>query len=157
MKIKKIISISLFSLLSIVTIAQKHNQYKVRKLNTCQLHRCMLIEDKKEFINNHIQLTPDESKVVWKLYEQREESINHSRDIIRLAINTKHNEAYEYDKTVNLILKENENILNTRNNFYIQLKKILPSEKIIAFMKAEKDFKHQLIKQMECRRSKKGK
>lgn len=157
MKIKKIISLSLLCLISLVTLAQKHNHYKVRKLNTCQLHRCMLIEDKKEFINNSIQLSPEEAKAVWKLYEQREESINHSRDIIRLAINTKHTEAYEYDKTVNLILKENENILTTRNNFYIQLKKILPSEKIISFMKAEKEFKHQLIKQMECRRKGKGK
>lgn len=140
-----------------VTVAQTHSHYKVRKLNTCKLHRCMLIEDKIEFINQSIQLTAEESEVVWKLYEQREESINHSRDIIELAIKTKHKEAYEYEKTVNLILKENENILNSRNNFYIELKKTLSPEKIISFMKAEKDFKRQLIKQMECRRSKKEK
>lgn len=108
------------------------------------------------FITNKLNLTPEEAKSFWpayNMYENEMETNRINRKKERQSI--KNDFINSSDSEVSMFIDDE---LNFRQNeieiikkHYAQFKKILPIKKVALLMKAEDDFKRELLKQLQER------
>jgi hypothetical protein len=104
------------------------------------------------FITNFINLTPDEAKGFWPVYNQYVES---QKAIKKNAKSTKEIDDLtesEADKLIIVSVEKDAKLLDLKKEYIQKLKKVLPSKKIAKLYEAEQEFKGELINAIKERR-----
>jgi hypothetical protein len=103
------------------------------------------------FITKRLNLTPDEAKVFWPVYNKYTDELEALRknkvdfdniDFTNLS-------AEEADKKGKEIFAFKQSELDLQKKYYAEFKKVLPAQKVLLLMKAENDFKRQLVKMLQ--------
>ncbi|HYV93716.1 MAG TPA: hypothetical protein VE978_18215 [Chitinophagales bacterium] len=106
------------------------------------------------FITNQLQLTPEEAKAFWpvyNLYHAEVEALrkNHVTELLSAKVNF---ESYTDDQVSKLIDDEMEyrqKELDIQRKYNPEFKKVLPVKKVAKFYRAEQQFKINLIRDMQ--------
>lgn len=109
------------------------------------------------FITERLNLTADEAKVFWPIYNKFTEELK------KLRLSTKGKITEEMADMPNMNDTEAEKVLADMVNFKIneaelikkyaaEFKKVLPIKKVVLLFKAENDFKRELLKQLANRK-----
>jgi len=105
------------------------------------------------YITKELDLTPDEAKVFWPVYNEYEakrhelrKSFNNSDDFHRMDID-KLTEKEATQILDNQII-EAQNYLDLRKEYHAKFKAILPAVKVLKLYDAERDFQKMLIDKM---------
>ena len=109
------------------------------------------------FITERLNLTADEAKVFWPVYNKFTEELK------KLRLSTKGKITEEMADMPNMNDTEAEKVLADMVNFKIneaelikkysaEFKKVLPIKKVVLLFKAENDFKRELLKQLANRK-----
>lgn len=108
---------------SSLAIAQKQKGEKIQAL-------------KIAFLTQRLQLTADEAKTFWPVYNDYESELK------KLRMN----------KSTNSVLENEQKLLNIRKKFNPKFGKILGSERANNLFKAEREFRNILITRLKNRR-----
>jgi hypothetical protein len=108
------------------------------------------------FITKKLNLTSDEAKVFWPVYNKYTDELealrkNNKVDLENIDYSTL--TAEEADKKGKEFFAFKQAELDMQKKYYTEFKKVIPSQKVILLMKAENDFKKQLIKLLQERRA----
>ncbi|ATA76120.1 conserved exported hypothetical protein [Capnocytophaga canimorsus] len=105
------------------------------------------------YITEKIDLTPQEAKAFWPIYNKYSDKIHelHNGGLgkCRKTASEKGNQLSEKE-ALELIEKEEEinlEIVKTSKEMNLQLLKVISAKKIVLLKQAEKEFRHRLIKQ----------
>ncbi len=119
-------------------------------------------QDKKEqieamkvaFITRKLELTPEEAKVFWPIYDQHQNEIQTLRDNRRKAerqaretIDTMSEKDIENVVDGEIVFRQAE--LDILKKYNPQYKKVLPMKKVAKLYKAEEDFKRELLHKIQ--------
>lgn len=107
---------------------------------------------KVAFFTEKLQLTTEESKAFWPLYNEfeqaREELRNkYERGNKRLELLSDE----ELEKHLDDQLKMEEEMVQLRRKFYQRFKQVLPIRKVAMLQKVENEFKRELLKELRRR------
>lgn len=109
-------------------------------------------QKKIEFIQQRVQLTPEEAKQFWPLYNEYEEKrwdlMKASRQTFKQDRGLKGRNANYAEMTENMI---NFDLIRAQlaKTYYERFKKILPPEKLFQYYVADKEFKEWLLKDIQ--------
>lgn len=109
--------------------------------------------EREVFYTEELQLTPEESKIFWPLYNQfkaDERNLNAeyrpNKKVELLADN-------EVDQQINNLIELESKRFELQKNFYTKLRKVLPARKVLLFVRAEENFKRHLLNKILKRRA----
>lgn len=101
---------------------------------------------KREYMAQHLGLSPVQSRVFWPIYDQYQRDLD---DVLSLrrANNTSvdPNGADQFDRELNYQQK----ITATQKHYYHEFSKIMPPEKASQVFKIERDFKFELLRRLK--------
>lgn len=101
---------------------------------------------KKEYMAQHLGLSPAQSQKFWPMYDQYQNDLD---DVLSLrrANNTEvePNGADQFDRELNYQQK----ITATQKHYYSEFSKIMPPEKAGQVFKIERDFKFELLRRLK--------
>lgn len=109
-------------------------------------------QKKIEFIQQRVQLTPEEAKQFWPLYNEYEEKrwdlMKASRQTFKQDRGLKGRNTNYAEMTENMI---NFDLIRAQlaKTYYERFKKILPPEKLFQYYVADKEFKEWLLKDIQ--------
>jgi len=108
------------------------------------------------FITTKLNLTPDEAKVFWPVYNQYSDKLQEVRKKRREDIkDTKQNFDTMSDKDVEASIDNNFSLrqkeLDIQKEFNEKFKKVLPMKKVAKLYAAEEQFKMELLKKLQDR------
>jgi len=145
MKKVKMVVLSVFFLSSMVLMAQpngfskqKTEEYKSKKI---------------AYITTTMNLTPEEAQVFWPIYNEnsakKDEMLVSMREY-RGALTDKYDELTEEQAKEAIVyfqehMKEMNALVIENQNKYLE---VLPAKKVLLLMKAEKDFRRQMLKKL---------
>ncbi|WP_459212658.1 hypothetical protein [Aquimarina rhabdastrellae] len=128
-------------------------------------HRERVNAYKIAYLTDELNLTTKEAQGFWPLYNDHQKQLNainkKERDLIH-----KYRKKNRGKETIENISENDATLFIThhleiekqkfesKNSFIIALKEVLPSKKIIHYIKAEKDFRRQLMKIFREKRKK---
>lgn len=128
-------------------------------LRAQELRNTDRIESEKiAFFTRHLNLTPDEAKDFWPVYneftQKRAELNKEKSEVIRQlnqSLKTMSEKELEEggDKIVDLTFKEAE----LAKDYHKEFKKVLPPAKVVRLYQVEKQFRQILLEQLRNRRS----
>jgi hypothetical protein len=158
-KIKKI-ALALLFIVPIATYAQPEKPppppEKPRKAERREEHKEDIESMRIAFLTTKLNLTPDEAKVFWPVYNQYSDKLQEVRKKRREDIkDTKQNFDSMSDKDVessidnNFSLRQKE--LDIQKEFNEKFKKVLPMKKVAKLYAAEEQFKMELLKKLQER------
>ena len=106
------------------------------------------------FITNQLQLTPEEAKVFWPVYNKYHAEVealrkNHVTELLSAKVNF---DSYTDDQVSKLIDDEmdyRQKELDIQRKYNPEFKKVLPVKKVAKFYRAEQQFKINLIREMQ--------
>jgi len=108
---------------------------------------------KVSFITQKLNLTPEEARIFWPVYNQYETELDVLRkkrkdEKVSMDDVTKINER-ELEKLVDgeVVFRQQE--LDVIKKYHVQFKKILPIKKVALLYKAQEDYKKELLKQIQ--------
>ena len=105
------------------------------------------------FLTKRLELTPDEAKKFWPVYNQASDEIEKLRE----ARMKQHREMKEkkdqltdkdYEKIVDNEISYRQQELDIMKKYSNQYKQLLPMKKVAALYKAEEEFKRELLQRM---------
>ena len=111
------------------------------------------------FLTKRLELTPDEAKKFWPVYNQASDEIEKMRE----ARMKQHREMREkkdeltdkdYEKIVDNEITFRQQELDILKKYSNQYKQLLPMKKVAALYKAEEDFKRELLHRMRDKQKK---
>lgn len=108
------------------------------------------------YISERLQLTPDEAKMFWPVYNKLEAEVKELRKKYRIRDEEEDMETMseeEAEKKLNELIAFKEAQLNLAKKYQTELKKVLPSKKVLLLYRAEEDFKRELLKRIRERRA----
>ncbi len=112
---------------------------------------------KVAFLTRKLDLTPDEAKVFWPVYNQYQDEL----DVLRENHRKQRREAKEemdgmsdkeLEKLVDGEIQFRQNELDVIKKYNSQFKSVLPMKKVARLHRAEEDFKRELIQRIQERR-----
>jgi hypothetical protein len=138
---KYIYLVAIIATISLNAMAQKGERLEAMKIG---------------FITERLNLSSDEAKIFWPVYNKFTE------DLKKLRQSTKGKIAEEMDEMPAMTDAEAEKVLNDMVSFKIneaellkkyatEFKKVLPVKKVVLLFKAENDFKRELLKKLAQR------
>ncbi len=138
---KYIYLVAIFATISLNAMAQKGERLETMKIG---------------FITERLNLSSDEAKVFWPVYNK------FTDDMKKLRQSSKGKISEEMADMPAMTDAEAEKVLNDMVNFKIQeadllkkyaaeFKKVLPVKKVVLLFKAENDFKRELLKKLSQR------
>ncbi len=138
---KYIYLVAIFATISLNAMAQKGERLETMKIG---------------FITERLNLSSDEAKVFWPVYNK------FTDDMKKLRQSSKGKISEEMADMSAMTDAEAEKVLNDMVNFKIQeadllkkyaaeFKKVLPVKKVVLLFKAENDFKRELLKKLSQR------
>jgi hypothetical protein len=107
------------------------------------------------FITKEVNLTIEESKLFWPVYNKYRDELeairnNNKVDLDNIDYSKLSDEEAEKKAKEIFALKQAE--LDIQKKYYTEFKKVLPTAKVLRLMKADADFKKQLVKLLQERR-----
>ena len=109
------------------------------------------------FLTDRLNLTPEEAKTFWPVYNMYSDDLDKLRkdrreNIINARENFDDMSDADLEKTVDneIIFRQNE--LEILKKYHPQFKKILPIKKVAKLYKSEEDFKRRLLDMIQDRR-----
>lgn len=141
MKIIKLIYLLVFWLIAVTAVSQ--NESKRDKIEALRV----------SFISQKVNFTTQEAQVFWPLYNEYQDKIVATRKAFRQQYNKNTNYNFATDKeaetylNAELTLKQRE--LDYYKEYQEKFKKIIPVKKIALLLKAEEEFKKELIKNIK--------
>lgn len=117
---------------------------------------------KVAFITNALELTPDESAAFWPLYNEHEkkknELMNAMKSYRRDLIDQKTDLSEEQAREALVFFQENMNSVHQLEiEYQNKYLKVISARKVLSLMKAEKDFRRELLKKLGERRERRFK
>jgi hypothetical protein len=119
-------------------------------------------ENKKEeietmkvaFITRKLNLTPDEARAFWPLYNQYQDELDNIRGKRREDLRAVRDEFVsmsdkEVEKYVENELNYKQAELDLLKKYHILFKKIMPVRKVALLYRAEEDFKRELLRRIQ--------
>ena len=141
MKIVKLIYLLVFWLIAVTAVSQ--NESKRDKIEALRV----------SFISQKVNFTTQEAQVFWPLYNEYQDKIVATRKAFRQQYNKNTNYNFATDKeaetylNAELTLKQKE--IDYYKEYQEKFKKIIPVKKIALLLKAEEEFKKELIKNIK--------
>lgn len=101
------------------------------------------------FITKRLDLTVDEAKLFWPVYNKYQDELetlrkNNKADLDNIDFSKL--TADEADAKAREMIGQKQAELDVQKKYYGEFKKVIPPQKVLMLMKAEKDFKAQLVK-----------
>ena len=105
---------------------------------------------KVAFITSRMQLSPDEAKVFWPVYDQYEKQIHGLREAHRANVRSKGKDLdalsdVEVEALIDEEMEIKEEELEVRKKMHTELKKLVGPRKVAMLYKAEKEFHRELL------------
>ena len=102
------------------------------------------------FITERLNLTPEEAKVFWPVYNKYQdelESVRKSRreNLINAKMNFDEMSDKDVDKAIETEISSRQNELDLLKKYHPQFKQVLPIKKVAKLYRAEEDFKRKLL------------
>jgi Spy/CpxP family protein refolding chaperone len=109
------------------------------------------------FLTEKINLTSDEAKVFWPIYNKYQDELDQLRKSRRDNLeNAKKNfdemSDKDVEKTIDAELAFRQNELNVVKKYNPEFKKVLPMKKVAKLYRAEEDFKRKLLEMLQERK-----
>jgi len=112
---------------------------------------------KVAFITERVGLTSEEAQQFWPIYNEHEETLEHMRRKERMELHA------DISRAQDLSTNESEKLLDNlfalqfekqkaERDFLSKLRTVIPAKKVLLLVKAEEDFKRQMIQQFRKRR-----
>jgi len=106
------------------------------------------------FITHELQLTPDEAKVFWPVYNKYNDEMNVLRkdratELLSAKINFDSMSDDEVSKLIDNELNSRQKEIDIQRKYTVEFKKVLPVKKVAKLYRAEQMFKISLIKDMK--------
>jgi len=120
------------------------------------------IKDKIEaqriaFITKELDLTPEESKKFWPLYnEYRKNEISIRKSSGMHKLDPDNMTESEANEAIKMDIDKEERLLQNRKMFVQKFKEIIPARKIVKLNQTERMFKEQILDQIRERRPMRG-
>ncbi len=101
------------------------------------------------FITKRLDLTVEEAKQFWPVYNKYQDELealrrNNKTDLDNIDFSKM--SADEADAKAKEMIAQKQAELDVQKKYYGEFKKVIPPQKVLMLMKAEKDFKAQLVK-----------
>jgi formate dehydrogenase maturation protein FdhE len=112
---------------------------------------------KVAFITEQVGLTSEEAQQFWPIYNKHEEILENLRRKERMELHTNISRAQELSTNESEKLLDNLLALQfekqkAERDFLSKLRTVIPAKKVLLLVKAEEDFKRQMIQQFRKRR-----
>lgn len=109
------------------------------------------------FLTDRLELTPEEAKTFWPVYNKYSDELEQLRkgrreNIINARENFDDMSDAELEKTVDNEILFRQNEIDLLKKYHPQFKKILPIRKVAKLYKAEEEFKRKLLEMLKERR-----
>ncbi len=102
------------------------------------------------FITDRLGLTPDESAAFWPRFNAHQEKVRKLKKQMRKTTNiTEDMSEAEQDEAITKHFKLQRQEINLRQEFYNEIKSIVPIKKIAKLPQVEREFKHELLRKMK--------
>jgi hypothetical protein len=154
----KIFFLISFFLFSFSTFAQPRGRKPMQENVATQSKRQDKVEAfKVGFITERLNLTPEEAKIFWPVYNKYQDELEGLRKSRREnLINAKQNfdemGDKDVEKAVDAELGYRQNELDLLKKYHPQFKQVLPIKKVAKLYRAEEDFKRKLLEMIQERR-----
>ncbi|MBL4675816.1 MAG: hypothetical protein JKY70_06380 [Mucilaginibacter sp.] len=156
-KLFKYIFITILAVAGIDAVAQVNNLragFRSQAAPNTQMNRPRtakgkkILEARNNFIGQQLNLSDDESKKFWPIYNQYQQDLTAVR-ILKRANNssTAANGTEQVDKEI----AYEKQMVEIRQRYRDEFMKILPAEKVSLLYKSEREFTDELIKQLSER------
>lgn len=109
------------------------------------------------FLTERLNLTPEEAKVFWPVYNKYQnelETVRKSRreNLINAKMNFDEMSDKEVEKVIESEISSRQSELDLLKKFHPQFKQVLPIKKVAKLYRAEEDFKRKLLDMIQERR-----
>ncbi|MCB2220794.1 MAG: hypothetical protein KQI35_10395 [Bacteroidetes bacterium] len=143
-----ILLIALFITTGVASLAQRGPGY-----GRMQAQREKIEAQKVAFITDKVDLTPEEAQVFWPVYNANRDKIEEEQTAFRSKYRLADMDLdkitdEEASERLDAQLQHDQKMLNMRKDFNEELKKILPPQKILKLIKAEQQFKLELMRKV---------
>lgn len=101
------------------------------------------------YITRRLELSPEEARRFWPVYNNYQKEIN---EVLRQKRAARLNNDKNADDRLAGELNFEESLLNIRKKYQKEFTKVIPSEKVLLLYQAEREFREQLIRQLRERR-----
>jgi len=113
------------------------------------------------FLTKRLELTPDEAKKFWPVYNQSSSEVESLREARRkqhqeMRQNRENLSDKDYERIVDSEISFRQQELDIMKKYNVQYKQILPMKKVASLYKAEEDFKRELLEKMRDRKNQGG-
>lgn len=110
------------------------------------------------FMTERLNLTPEEAKVFWPVYNKYQdelESVRKSRreNLINAKMNFDEMTDKEVEKVIESEISSRQSELDLLKKYHPQFKQVLPIKKVAKLYRAEEDFKRKLLDMIQERRA----
>ncbi len=112
---------------------------------------------KVAFITERVNLTSEEAQQFWPIYNEHEERMENIRNKERAELHNNISRAQELSdkesqKLLDNIIALQSDKQKAERDFLSKLRTVIPDKKVLLLIKAEEDFKKQLLQQYRKRR-----
>ena len=141
----------------------------ISSISFAQPRRMMKDGDRKEeieamkvgFLTRRLNLSPEEAKTFWPVYNQFQNELDKIRETRRNEIKDAKKDIMEMnDKDVEKIVDNEiafrQNELDIFKKYHSQFKQVLPIKKVAILYRTEEEFKRELLKKIQERRGDRG-
>ena len=109
------------------------------------------------FITDRLDLTPEEAKTFWPVYNQYQKELD---DLRKKRREERHDAKQDFEnlndkeveKVVDGEIAFRQNELDIQKKYHAQFKQALPIKKVALLYRTEEDFKRELLKKIQDRR-----
>jgi hypothetical protein len=108
------------------------------------------------FITNKLNLTPEEAQQFWPVYNQFEADQKKIRDQFAPGKDLMAMSDAEAEKFLNNQLDMEQNLLNLRKDYLQRMKKVLPVRKVAMLPRLEREFREELLGNLQQMRANRG-
>lgn len=145
MKITNYIAAIAFCLISFASFAQ-YTPDKKEAIETMKI----------SFITKRLNLTPEEAKVFWPVYNQYESELetlrnNHRKEMEAAKEDFSNLTDKNIEKMVDSQIAFKQSEIDIMKKYHIKFKQVLPVKKVAMLYRAEEDFKRMLLKKIQGR------
>jgi Spy/CpxP family protein refolding chaperone len=124
-------------------------------------HKEQIESMKIGFLTRKLNLTPEEAKTFWPVYNQYQNDLDKIRETRRNEVKNAKKDFMEMsDKDVEKIVDNEiafrQNEVDILKKYHSQFKQVLPIKKVAILYRSEEEFKRELLKKIQERRGEKG-
>ncbi len=153
--ISKITTLSLFIIMAILaqtgSVYAQHEKYPERQKGNHQKPNREKIEAQRvAFITTELNLTPDEAKVFWPVYNEYDNKRHELKKALKNAgdFHKPEIEKLTEKEAVQILdnqIIEAQKLLDLRKEYHAKFKSVLPAVKVLQLYDAEREFQKMLI------------